>query len=77
MSPKESNIFINFVFIYTKMIIKKDCKKKLVKEINIFLKKKKKKSDNMLMKDTKISQKIKNKSHLGIEKSIIKWEKTP
>ena len=43
MSPKESNIFINFVFIYTKMIMKRDYKKKFVKEINIFLKKKKKK----------------------------------
>ena len=54
------------------MIMKKDYKKKLVKEINIFLKKRKKKTDNMLLKDTKISQKMKNKSHLSIEKSIIK-----
>ena len=28
MPPKESNIFINFFFIYTKMIMKKDYKKK-------------------------------------------------
>ena len=52
--------------------MKKDYKKKLVKKINIFLKKGKKNIDNVLMKDTKISQKMKNKSHLGIEKGIIK-----
>ena len=47
--------------------IKKDCKKKLVKDMKIFLKKKKKKSDNMV---TKVFQKMKNKSLLSIEKNI-------
>ena len=46
--------------------------KKLVKDINIFLKKKKKKSYNMVMNVKKISQKIKNKIFLSIEKNIIK-----
>ena len=46
-------------------------KKKLVKNIKIFLKKKKKKSDNMAMNDTKISQKMKNKSLLSIEKNTV------
>ena len=51
--------------------------KKLVKDIKIFLKKKKKKSYNMVMNVKKISQKIKNKIFLSIEKNIIKWEKIP
>ena len=46
--------------------------KKLVKDIKIFLKKKKKKSYNMVMNVKKISQKIKNKIFLSIEKNIIK-----
>ena len=46
--------------------------KKLVKDIEIFLKKKKKKSYNMVMNVKKISQKIKNKIFLSIEKNIIK-----
>ena len=56
--------------------IKKDYKKKLVKDINIFLKKKKKKSNNMVMKIwlhnmvTKISQKMKNKSLWSTEKIL-------
>ena len=37
---------------------------------------KKKKSDSMVINDTKISQKMKNRSCLSIEKNIIKWEKT-
>ena len=45
--------------------------KKLVKDIKIFLKKKKKKSGYMVMNITKISQKTKNKSLLNIEKNII------
>ena len=54
-------------------IIKKDYKiKKLVKDIKVFLKKKKKKSNKMVVKDTKISQKIKNKSLFNVEKNIIK-----
>ena len=41
--------------------IKKDCKKNLVKDIKIFLRKKKKKADNMVVKITKFSQKINKK----------------
>ena len=50
---------------------KERVQKKLVKDIKIFLKKKKKKSDNMVMNITKIFQKMKNKSLLSIEKNII------
>ena len=53
---------------------KKRLQKKLVKNIKIFLKKKKKKSNNMVMK--KISQKMKSKSLLSIEKNVIDREKT-
>ena len=49
-------------------IIKKKYKIKLVKDIKVFLKKKKKKSNNMFLNDTKIYQKIKNKSVFSIEK---------
>ena len=38
--------------------------------------KKKKKRDNMVVNVTKISQKMKNKSLLSIEKKIIEQEKT-
>ena len=31
----------------------------------------------MVVKDTKISQKMKNKRWLSIEKNITKWEKSP
>ena len=51
--------------------------KKLVKEIKIFLRKKKKKSDNMVVNVTKISQKMKSKSLLSIEKNIMQKEKIP
>ena len=44
--------------------------KNLVKDIKFFLKKKKK-SNNLVMKVTKISQKIKNKSLLSIGKNIM------
>ena len=49
----------------------KDYKKKLVKDIKIFLKKKKTKSDNMVVNVKKISQEMKNKSLLSIEKDIV------
>ena len=39
--------------------------------MKIFLKKKKKKIDNMAVNITKISQKMKNKSLLSIEKNVI------
>ena len=51
---------------------KERLQKKLVKDIKIFLKMKKKKSNNMVVNVTKISQKMKNKSLLNIEKNIIK-----
>ena len=44
-------------------------KKRLQKKI--FLKKKKRKCDNMVVNVTKISQKLKNKSFLSLEKNII------
>ena len=50
---------------------KERLQKKLVKDIKSFLKKKKKKSDNMVVNVTKISIKMKNKSLLSIEKNII------
>ena len=46
-------------------------KQNTVKDIKIFLKMEKKKSNNMVVNVTKISQKMKNKSLLGIEKNII------
>ena len=51
--------------------IKKDYKKKLVKDIKIFLRKKKKKSNNMVVNVTTISQKMENKSLFSIEKNVI------
>ena len=47
--------------------IKKDYKKQLTKDVKIFLKNKKKKSENIVVNVTKISQKMKNKSLLSIE----------
>ena len=44
--------------------------KKLMKDIKIFLMKKKKKSNNMVVNVTKIFQKMENKSLLSIEKNI-------
>ena len=56
--------------------IKKDYKKKLEKDIKIFLKKKKKKkNNNMVVNVTKIFQRIKSKSLLSIGKKIIELEK--
>ena len=48
---------------------KERLQKKLEKDIRIFIKNKKKKSKNMAVNVTKISQKIKNKS-LSIEKIL-------
>ena len=50
---------------------KERLQKKLLKDIKIFNRNTKKKSDNMVVNVTKISQKMKNKSLLGIEKNII------
>ena len=42
----------------------------LVKDIKVFLKKKMMKSNNMVVNDTNVYQKMKSKSLLGIEKKI-------
>ena len=44
----------------------------LVKHIKIFLKKKKREGENKVMNGTKISQKMKNKCQLSIEKDNMK-----
>ena len=49
---------------------KERLQEKLVKDIKVFLKKKKKESNNMVMNDTKTYQKMKNKSLLSIEKIL-------
>ena len=48
----------------------------LVKDWKFFLKEEKKASDNMVLNDTKVYQKMKNESLLVIKKKIIKWAKT-
>ena len=53
----------------------KRLQKMFVKDIKIFQKKKKKKSDNIVLNVTKISQKMKRMYWLSIEKNIIKSEK--
>ena len=52
-------------------------KEKPVKNTKDVPKKEKKKSDNIVVNDTKIYQKMKNKSLLSIEKNVTKWEKVP
>ena len=47
------------------------CQRKLMKDIKIFLEKKKKKSNNMVVSVTKISQKMKKINSLSIGKNII------
>ena len=55
---------------------KERLQKKLVKDIEIFLKKKKKKSNNMVLNVTKIFQKMK-KSLLSIKNDVRELEKAP
>ena len=50
--------------------------KKLVKDIKIFLKKRNRKSSNMVVNVTKISQKMKIKNLFSIERNIIELEET-
>ena len=50
---------------------KERLKKKLVKDIKIFLRKKKNKSNDVVANVTKISQKMKSKYLLSIEKNLI------
>ena len=45
--------------------------KKLVKNIKVFLKEKKKKRNNIVLNDTKIYQKMKNSSLMSIGKKTI------
>ena len=54
---------------------KESLQKKLVKDIKILLKKKKKKSDNMVVNVTKIFQKMKNKRLLSTEKKYNRMRK--
>ena len=49
---------------------KERLQKELIKDIKVFLKKKKIKSDNMVVNDTKIYQKMKSKSLLSIKKML-------
>ena len=49
---------------------KKDYKKKFAKDIKVFLKKKEKKNNIMVVEDKKVYQKIKTKSWLNIEKIL-------
>ena len=50
--------------------LQKNNKKKLAKDMKIFLKKEKKKSKNIVVNVTKVSQKMKNKSLLNTEKIL-------
>ena len=66
-----------FLLKKTKNLLYFFYRKKLVKYINIFLHKKKKKNSNMVMNVTKISQNMKKKSFLSIEKNVAELEKMP
>ena len=71
---------MNYVNNY-KVKIKKENKerpqKKLLKDIKIFPRKKKKKSDNMVVNDTKVSEKMKKINWLSIEKKCYKIRENP
>ena len=54
---------------------KERLQKELVKDIKIFLKKKKKKSNNMAVNVTKMSQKKKKINYFSIEKNTLKEKK--
>ena len=56
---------------------KESLQKMLPKDIKIFLKKERKKSGNMVVNGTKISQKLENENLLITEKNITEWEKIP
>ena len=51
---------------------KERLQKKVVKAIKVFLKKKKKTSDNVVMNNTKIYQKMKSKSWFSMKTNITK-----
>ena len=64
--------------IYQLNLIKKskiDCSKQVMNDIKMFLKKNKRKRSEMVVKVTKISQKMKNKSLLSIEKKYYRMRK--
>ena len=61
-------ILLNIAVLNISEITKKDYKKQLVKDITVFLKKKKKKSHKMGVKDVKSSLKMKSKGKLSMEK---------
>ena len=69
--------FYNFFFLYIKILTryykktKKNFQKRLVKDTEIFLKKKNKRSVNMVINDIKNLQKIKNKGQLIIQIIIL------
>ena len=46
---------------------KERLQKKLVKDIKVYIKKKKKSDHNMILKNTKISQEMKNKRFLSLD----------
>ena len=46
---------------------KERLQKNLVKDIKVYVKKKKKNNDNMILKNTKISQEMKNKRFLSLD----------
>ena len=56
---------------------KERLQKKLMKDIKVFLGRKKKKSNNMIMSNTKIYQNMRNKSWLSLEKKVQNEKKMP
>ena len=66
---KSSNKFV-FYIILNICLYFFSAKKRYVKNIEIFLKKSKKKKNSIVVNVTKISQKMKNKSLLTIEKIL-------
>ena len=75
-------IFFLYIFTYIKMSenlsakyyqnSKERLQKKLLKDIKVFLIKEKEKRDNMVVIDTNIFQKTKNRTFVSIEENIIK-----
>ena len=60
---------------YQKSKVRLQKRKKTVKGIKIFCRKKKTKTDNIVKNHRRISQKAKNKSQLRIEKNILEYGK--
>ena len=51
---------------------KERLQKRFMKDIKVFPKKKKKKINNMIVRDTKLSQKMKSKNWFSLENNVIK-----